>query len=223
MAADVAVLLPVKGRPAETLALIPRLLETAGMALWELTVIVDDDPLLASQLLPLQRSGACRLMVMPERVGYWGCLRYALQHRDTYMPPRLVAFLANDLLPGRHWLRRAVEAHAATFPDGNGMIGFNDGVNEGQLSGHALISSSLLARWYGADLWPRYDHMFGDTELCLRATEEDRYAVAPWAVLYHNHHLQGGQRDGINVLGERKWSSDAARFERRKTNNWQGA
>ena len=108
--------------------------------------------------------------------------------------------LANDLLPGQHWLQRAVAAYAATFGDGPGLLGFNDGHHETEHSCHFLISRMLLDDYGGWPVW--YDHNYGDTELCQRAIADGLYAKAPWATLFHDHPYFGGDDDSVYAEGQ---------------------
>jgi hypothetical protein len=114
-----------------------------------------------------------------------------MQQADT---PLLVN-LANDLIPGMHWLARAVTAYRSAFGAGDGMIGFNGDSHEVNHSCHFLISRSLLERYGGWPTW--YDHNYGDTELCQRAIADRCYGKAPWALLFHDHPYFGGADDAV--------------------------
>jgi len=205
----VSVLIPCFGRYHQILDLAPRLEMTAGSA-YTLVCIVDGDP--GHPNVP-----GATMVRLSQRGGYWTALR-AGAHA---VPADAYAYLANDLLPGVNWLRHAVAMHTGTFPDGDGAVGFWDGVWHGAHASHMLISHSTLTRWYGADLWPIcYDHCAGDNELWDRAHEEQRLAVCPSAVLFHNHWRTGMQRDDIYALGRRHQGRDAALWNERKAQGW---
>lgn len=196
--------MPCLSRESETIEAITRLRRTAGYDAWELVVVVDADDHLHDVI------GG---MLSDKPVGYWGCLKLATQ--ETTAP--LIVNLANDLLPGRSWLARAMVAFRNRFGDGDGVLGFNDGVHAGATAAHFLISRSLLYRWYGPDYWPlAYQHNFGDTEICARAQSEKIFAVAPFAVLYHNHPVTGNQTDEVYAKGFSTWQQDQQTFEKRK-------
>lgn len=148
--------------------------------------------------------------------GYW----HALQQATDYWPEfDLITNLANDLLPGQHWLARAESAYREMFGNGPGMIGFNDGHHEVGHSCHFLIARPLLDRYGGWPVW--YDHNYGDTELCQRAIGDGLYAKAPWAVLYHDHVYFGGQDDRVYQEGRALLERDGRLYEQRKANGWQ--
>lgn len=210
-------LLPAKGRHAATLALLPRLISTAG-APFNLVVIVDGDKVLARKLAACRKSFP--VLENTQRVGYWHSLKRAAAETDG----EFIVNLANDLLPGTQWLQRALDAYRLTFGEGEGLIGFNDGVHFGEHAAHALIKRSLLRRWYGDDYWPLgYDHTFGDAELSTRAQQEGRFAVAQYAVMFHDHPYTGGQTDAVYALGQAQTDKDKALFYRRMNHNWQAA
>lgn len=206
----IACLMPVRGRHEQTVANVRRLQQMAGHeAHW--LCIVDDD-------LPLERAldqHGVAVIGTTTQQGYWRSLRDALAWTPT--ATHLVN-LANDLLPGRDWLARAVEAYRAAFGDGDGMVGFNDGVHAGRQAGHFLISRALLDRYGGWPVW--YRHYFGDTELNERARSDGRLVMAPWAVLYHDHPLNGGQDDATYAEGRATWNRDSALFAQRRTQGW---
>jgi hypothetical protein len=218
---EVAAILPARGRHAETLALIPRLLATAGMD-FELHVVVDEDPTLSDLLWKYlkQRQGGFRLSAREYRGGYWRVLRAGTQATDA---PLLVN-LANDLLPGLHWLKRAVEVHQRQYGDGPGVVGFNDGIHTGAHAAHMLISRALLEGWYGGDYWPlHYQHEYGDTEIVQRAQQVHRWHWEATAVLYHNHPYtgqNGGQADRVYQEGWATRDADRALFMQRKARGW---
>ena len=137
--------------------------------------------------------------------------------RNTDAP--LLCNLANDLLPGQHWLARAVAAYTHEFGDGPGLLGFNDGHHEVGHSCHFLISRSLLDDYGGWPVW--YDHNYGDTELCQRAIADGLYAKAPWATLFHDHPYFGGDDDSVYAEGRARAEQDHVTYERRKANRWQ--
>jgi len=210
---NVAAIMPCRGRAEQTVRNVKRLLATAGYSDWQLICMVDNDPPVMGALtnadLPIWYAGT------HERRGYWGCLQTATDHWPEFTH---LVNLANDLLPGQHWLIRAVRAYQATFGDGPGMVGFNDGHHETGHSCHFLISRSLLMDYGG---WPTmYDHTHGDTELCQRAIADGLYVKAPWATLFHDHPYFGGDDDAVYAEGRMKIDQDAALYERRKANGW---
>jgi hypothetical protein len=206
--------MPCRGRTEQTVRNVKRLLATAGDVAWQLHLVgaTPDVKPLAGQLDPTRVSIQT---VAHDRATYWEALNAAMY--DTDAP--LIVNLANDLLPGQHWLARAHAAYRATFGNGPGMIGFNDGHHEVGHSCHFLISRALLERYGGWPVW--YDHNFGDTELCQRAIADGLYAKAPWAVLYHDHVYFGGQDDAVYQEGRARAERDRLLYERRKANGWQ--
>ncbi len=211
---NVAAIMPCRGRADQTVRNVRRLLATAGYDDWQVICVVDRDPAVTHALahadLPVWR-------VESTQPGYWNALQQATDYwRGDFTH---VVNLANDLLPGQHWLSRAVAAYDATFAgDDYGLMGFNDGHHETDHSCHFLIDRDLLTYLGGWPVW--YDHNYGDTELCQRAIELGVYAKAPWATLYHDHVYFGGDDDAVYAEGRASAAKDQALYERRKANGW---
>ncbi len=209
----IAAILPCRGRAEQTVRNVRRLLATAGAVDWRLICIGGD----AEQdvLLACSAAGAkVRHILGRGRLTYW----QALDEETELCDAPLLCNLANDLLPGQHWLQRAYSAYAATFGDGPGMVGLNDGHHETGHSCHFLISRSLLAMYGGWPTW--YDHAFGDTELCQRAIADGLYVKAPYATLYHDHVYFGGTDDEVYQEGRAHAERDQALYEDRRRRGW---
>lgn len=219
----VAAIMPCRGRAEQTIANVRRLLATAGDVDWRLTLVVDGDPTCLTALRQSDVSASVICSVQwsldppTKRVGYWGAMQAGSDWLENARAP-LLACLANDLLPGQHWLQRAVRAYQQTFGEGEGMVGFNDGHHQVEHSPHFLIGRSLLDRYGGWPIW--YDHNFGDTELCQRAIADELYVKAPWSVLYHNHPYFGGADDATYAEGRAQSERDGRLYEQRRAAGW---
>lgn len=213
---DVLLAAPCRGRHEQTLESLSRLMNSTGTGsdvIVTLICVVDGDPALAKMLI----AQGYKVIQHAEPKGYWVCMQAATRAR----PSKYVVNLANDLLPGVSWLQRAIRAYANRFGESEGVIGFNDGVHTGQHAAHMLISRNLLVRMYGEELWPTcYRHNFGDTEITARAKEQGLFAIAPWAVLYHNHALTGNRSDSVYDEGSRTWNEDSEMFNARRQSRW---
>lgn len=207
---NVAAIMPCRGRAEQTVANVRRLLATAGAVEWRLVGVISETPGLGGQLSELGVSS----LEYNRRMTYWQALEVAT--RETVEP--LLASLANDLLPGQHWLQRAVAAYAQTFGDGLGMVGLNDGHHETNHSCHFLIHRGLLDRYGGWPVW--YDHNYGDTELCQRAIADNVYVKAPYATLFHDHPYFGGNDDPIYAEGRARAEQDRQTYEDRRMRGW---
>ena len=228
---NIAAIMPCRGRPGQTVANVKRLLATAGMP-FKLLCVIDGDPSLQEALaIPgtdVIFSTKWSSTPPTERVGYWRSLVAGTEwvlRESTHMQtgePYITHFvnLANDLLPGQHWLRRAVDAYQEAFPGENdyGLLGFNGDSHEVGHSCHFLIDADLLTYLGGWPTW--YDHNFGDTELCQRAIELGFYAKAPWALLYHDHPYWGGRDDAVYAEGRKAVSRDEQLYLERKRVGW---
>lgn len=211
----ISVLMPCKGRPEQTAALIPRLIATAGAVQWELICVVDNDPAVVEALQPFKEQ--IGIVSLSERHGYWKALAIATQHARGTM----LSNIANDVLPGLRWLERAKRAYDQTFKGEQAVIGYNDGLIFDAHTGHLLCSRELLQRWYGATCWPTmYDHLYGDTEICQRAIADGRYAVALNAVLFHNHPVVGRSVDEVYQFSHTHQHDDERLFAERRSAGW---
>lgn len=215
MGHKILAVMPCRGRLQMTLDLIPRLRDTANDD-FDLVCVVDNEPRITEALSKLPDMF---IVDMAERSGYWKCLAAGLVTSWSKAP--LIVNLANDLLPGMHWLRRAHTAYQSLYHDGEGMIGFADGIHSGEMAAHFLIARSMLRRWYGEMMWPVcYQHEYGDLEISERAQDEGKFAVAHWATLYHNHYYTGQQMDQVYADGQRTRNRDYNLFEMRKAEGW---
>ena len=210
---NVAAILPCRGRKEQTVANVKRLLATSGYDAWRLYAIAGKED--SDVLVALAKLGVPTFTAEADRLTYWE----ALHEATAITSEPLIACLANDLLPGHHWLRRAVEAYQSVFGTGDGMVGFNGDSHEISHSCHFLLSRQLLARYGGWPVW--YRHNFGDTELCERAIADGLYVKAPWAILYHNHPYWAGDDDAVYAEGRATIERDQRLYERRKRNGWQ--
>jgi hypothetical protein len=208
----IAAILPCRGRLDQTVANVKRLQATAGYSDWRLYAVAgraDRDVLTA-----LARIGIPTLTPESDTLTYW----QALEAATAVTTEPILCNLANDILPGQHWLRRAVEAYQETFGMDDGMLGFNGDSHEVAHSCHFLLSRHLLMRYGGWPVW--YRHNFGDTELCQRAIADGLYAKAPWAILYHDHPYWGGQDDAIYEEGRATIPRDQMLYEQRRRQGW---
>lgn len=210
----VAAIMPCRGRAEQTIRNVRRLLATAGNVDWSLVLIgtrADLEPLATLASLP-----RVTLIAFPgDRLTYWQAMQLGTQHTDA----PLIANLANDLLPGQHWLQRAVAAYQQEWPAPDyGLLGFNDGHHETAHSCHFLIDRDLLTYLGGWPVW--YDHAYGDTELCQKTIAWGLYAKAPWATLFHDHPYFGGDDDAVYAEGRRQVDRDYQLYETRRRAGW---
>ena len=218
---DIVAIMPCRGRPEQTVENVRRLLATAGLehgrAWWLYLAGGEEETGLIWRVVnEIARSGQSVTIATSARPreSYW----QALEMVTTVTEETLLVNLANDLLPGRNWLARGVSAYRARFGDGDGLMGFNDGLHGPEHSSHFLISRNLLDCYGGWPTW--YQHNFGDTELCRRAQADGLYGKAAWAVLFHDHLENGAADDAVYQEGRATYDQDARLFEERRRAGW---
>lgn len=209
---NIAAILPCRGRQVQTVTNVKRLLATAGYDQWRLIAVGGTDERII--LDSLESFGVTVVRSSAPRLTYWQALAGVTAQTDA---THLVN-LANDLLPGQYWLRRAVEAYDEEFGNWPALLGFNGDSHEVDHSCHFMIDRVLLEHYGGWPVW--YDHNFGDTELIARAIQDRAYAKAPWALLYHDHPYWGGADDAIYAEGRASSDRDATIYEQRRRAGW---
>ena len=214
----IAAIMPCRGRKEQTVANVRRLMATAGGVDWHLYLAGGENEVgliwKACSEADITGERVSMVTTAAQRVTYWQALEMVTRNTDA----PLICNLANDLLPGRDWISRAFAEYRCCFGEGDGLLGFNDGIHDEGLSPHFLISRGLLNRFGGWPVW--YSHEYGDAELCVRAQAMGVYSKAPWAVLYHDHPITGGDPDSVYAEGHASRDRDAQLFHERRRQGW---
>lgn len=104
---------------------------------------------------------------------------------DDWVCPDYICFLGNDTVPQPNWLNEAMLA-MRTFPDGKGMVGFNEGYTQG-LAHHFVIHKDLIDELpEGKLFWEEYTHNFVDNELRERMEYAYKYRWCSKALIVHS-------------------------------------
>lgn len=195
--AKVSVLFPTTGRPEKAENCLLELRETAGHHDLEVIAAVDADTDTRDRIEPL-------VDVLLYSTDYRGCSR-AWNDALAASSGDPVVFAADDLRWSEGWLDHAL-GKLDDFPDGWGLVGFNDGHWGAELSTHYLMSRRFIVEVLGGVIaWDHYGHSFNDLEVNERAKRAGRYAWCEDAWVYHEHWLFGDrQQDATDTrkLGE---------------------
>lgn len=213
---EIAVLIPVLGRPHRVEPLLASLDETTGHDCWPLFLVSPHDE---EEIAAVEATGVDMLQVDWAAGGdYARKMNAGFAHTET----PFVFLAADDLRFRPDWAERAIATWEAT---GAGVVGTNDLGNSRVISGeHA--THSLVERAYGQLgtiddpgrlLHEGYWHNFVDDELVGTAKHRGAYAAAGDSVVEHLHPNWGkSERDGTYLLAEAHFEADRLHFDRRR-------
>lgn len=96
-------------------------------------------------------------------------------------------WLSDDMEVEKNWLREAMKC-MQTFPDGEGLVVFKDGVQNGRNACAGLISRNYIKTKLRNIFYNEiYRHFSADTELFARSKSVDGIKYCPNSVVWHNH------------------------------------
>ncbi len=110
---------------------------------------------------------------------------------EDWVEPTYICFLGNDSIPQPGWLGEAMML-MKTFPDGKGMVGFNNGYNHCAATHFVIHKDLIRALPEGKMFHEGYSHNFVDNELTERMDALRRYRWAPRAKVFHTWYAQHG-------------------------------
>jgi GT2 family glycosyltransferase len=211
----ISILLATTGRPDQAEAFTRGLIETTEGHDIELVAAVDADNETARRLLQLDIPLRVR-RVIDKSSEYRGSSK-AWNDALAASTGDPVVLAADDLEWQPGWLDAAL-ARLQEFPDGWGLVGFNDGHWGEELSTHYLMSRRFVREVLGGVIaWEAYRHSFNDREANARARAAGRYAWCENARVLHRHWLFGERPQDTTdtrLLGEHPESQRA--FEQRE-------
>ena len=210
---EIAAIMPCRGRAEQTVENIIRLRAAAHFP-YKL-ICISTEPEVWKSLKTMGEYTPDEVVCYEQPKTYWEAMKLGMKWANDSTH---VINLANDLLPGYSWLKTGVESYIRRFGNREGLMGFNDGIHGPDHSPHFMIAVRLLDELGGWPIW--YRHNYGDTEMCQRAQESQRYAKSAWAVMYHNHPVTGANRDEVYKLGDKSVEQDRALYVQRKESGW---
>lgn len=150
---------------------------------YEVKVIVDGDPDLLAKVKEDHRQFKNTQFLYSEvNQGYGKTVNEAIMgSKGSYF-----VYLAQDVLVGSKWLAEALRVHKEAFPEGDGLVTFNDGKWYGEIACHGLVHRNFIKKYCGETLfYPGYKHYHVDLELTKVARREQKLAYAYNSVVYH--------------------------------------
>ena len=180
---EASVVVATRGRAQQAAEMVERLLHASRGYRVEVVVVTDD-----VQTFAATDNLATRVILQQERTPApvsWN-QGAALASSDV------LVLGADDLWFGHGWIGETLD-RMADFPDGAGLIGFNDlGRDGNELATHWAVSRAFARKRLGGVLYPPcYQHYCGDNEMTMRAKAAGRFRFAQFALVEHRHPLFG--------------------------------
>ena len=126
-------------------------------------------------------------------------------------------FVTDDMVfTQKNQMVRSLETFKGKYPDGNGLITFNDGICNEAVATQGMTSKTYVKTLGGFLMDPTYIHYCGDTELTLISMERNCYTYLPEIKIQHDHHSITGKSDIVYEQSEKMyWQRDYAEFVKR--------
>jgi len=132
----------------------------------------------------------------------------------------LFCFFNDDMTATQNgWLSSAVEMFNTKFPDGKGLLSFDDSVQpEGIVATCGLISKTFVKTVYDNTLfYPKYKHYYSDKELTLIAKKINCYCFSGIQFLHSHPCRDRAENDIVYTQSyDNYWDSDKALFNERQ-------
>jgi len=188
----VSILIPSYGADAylKLATTLNTIVENTAGADYTVFVTVDGDPELAKKVKAGFEGKDDRIQVIyqNENIGYGQTINKLIQNNES----KYYIYLAQDVLVGYNWLTNAISKYEAAFPDGDGLLTFNDGKKYDMIANHGMVTKKFIDKYTGETLFhPGYKHYNVDLELSHVANSNDKLAYADNSVVFHAQAKRG--------------------------------
>lgn len=210
---EASVVVPSRGRAQQAAEMVERLLHASRGYRVEVIVVTDD-----VQTFAATDNLATRVVLQQERTS----APLAWHAGAAVSRADVLVLGADDLWFGHGWLGETLD-RLADFPDGEGLVGFNDLARDGnELATHWAVSRTFARKRLGGALYPPcYQHYCGDNEMTARAKAAGRFKWAQFALVEHRHPLFGkAEVDGLYVEKAPMLDADRHLFNWRQEQGW---
>ncbi|MHC4647000.1 MAG: glycosyltransferase family 2 protein [Planctomycetota bacterium] len=201
----VSIVLPSMNRPERLEKAVKRILEVTDHEPLEIIAVIDE---CTESRDRVDAIGDHRVHVLfnAERRGAIACWNQGL----AYSSGDILTFWNDDCMPEPGWLEAALKAHREQLA-GYGMVGFNDGYQDGnELAVQYLYDRAFCRDVLGGVMaYPVYEFAWNDTESNGRAKNAGRFYWCEDSVVQHNHWSRGdGVKDALNEENMEKQGRD---------------
>jgi len=199
----VSILIPTRQRYKKLAKCLSVLFENTAYPNYEVVVITDRDDPRSTELV--KKFDGVKVLIKEKREMYVGKINEGYHKTDS----PLVVFLADDVEVNPNWLTEAVSTFNESFPDGMGLVSFQDEFDD-RLAPHGLISRKYVEEFLNGNIfYPGYVHYWCDTELTVRSKRWGRFVHCPKAITKHHR--------ARRKLKGKVWKDDHIRQEARST------
>jgi glycosyltransferase involved in cell wall biosynthesis len=180
----VSVIIPSRERAAQAARCVERCLATSRGYDLEVIAVSDADP----ETARLCEAAGARVLLAAERLRAIACWNWGASEALG----DVLVLGADDLWFCHGWIGEMLE-RMAEFPDGDGLVGFNDLHFNGKiLATHFAVSRGFAIQHLGGVLvTPSYRHYYCDNEANVRAKRAGRFVWAERCLVEHRHPMNG--------------------------------
>lgn len=133
----------------------------------------------------------------------------------------IIVLASDDMLPeGKGWDKRIIDDMTRLYPDGDGVLWYNDGYTENRLNTLCILGTKYYRRFnyiYQPDYWA----LWCDNEFMDVANMLGKQTYSPDILFRHEHPANGhGKTDRLNDRDNRFYEIDRKTYEQRKARNF---
>lgn len=208
-------------RPKLLVKMLAQIKERTLYESYKVYVIIDHEEDRAT-LKVLERAGVTEKMAI-EKIEMFPssaeCVKATNRCYSIGEEPYFV-WLSDDMEVEEGWLQEAMKC-MQTFPLGEGLVVFQDGIQDGRNACAGLISRAYIKKELGGIFYNEiYKHFNADTELFMKSKMRDKIKYCPTSVVWHNHWSGKGNHkvktDDVYTQSFAQLGGDSAIFENRK-------
>lgn len=211
----VSILIPTRGRAKQLKKHIGIIRKNTYYVPYELLLMVDEDDEATIRVCEgLELRHFIHSVSEDSRDFFVGKINRGFAESDA----EYLIYFSDDVEVKPNWLMQALKCFTAHFPDGVGVIAFNDGFWKEKLAPHGLVSRKWIDKYQFGKwlLWPEYLHYHGDNEISRVAKRLDKFAYCPDSKAIHTRPKDVKKRDAIwREMNEYCWPMDTEIFQQR--------
>jgi hypothetical protein len=129
----------------------------------------------------------------------------------------IIVLASDDMIPVRPgWDARIIEDMSTNYPDGDGVLWYNDGKTGNTLNTLSILGTKYFRR-FGYIYHPDYKALWCDNEFTEVADALGKQKYIEDVIIRHEHPIWGyGQQDELNNRDNRLYQDDKQTYLRRK-------